>query len=431
LAVLLFLLSLLLALLPLFPQAPSDPVATSRWLAEVQARFGSATDFLSVVGLFSLGRSPFFRLTLVVLAFLLLVRAGAWAERLWRGRRAVRGEGVWRPLADLALKDVARALRRRGYRVQTTVRGQALQADRWPWAELLALLAHVGPLLFLLGLLVGGRWGWRVEHLRGRPGETLSVPTDGEIAVVNPPAGRWVDPSGVRVYVEGTGPDLTAVVTGADGEPLGLQRAPGAAPSSSLCLRLTETETDAYFAVPEAGLVVRVALDAGAALRAEAPLWVQVFRSPSGELTQEVLVEGDADLVEGPLHIRLARSPYLIVTAVRDPGYWLKMVGLAIAGPALLGLVLWPARRLWVRQDGPHLVVAGRFPAEGRRLRFGAGMCFLRGLLALVVSGMAIHSLVRGGAVWDGSAVQAEATALWLAWMAVCLIWGDEKGGVE
>jgi hypothetical protein len=308
--------------------------------------------------------------------------------------------------------------------------GNALQADRWPWAELLAVLAHVGPLLLLLGLLAGELGGWRAEYLVGAPGEVISVPEHGEITLLDRSSGLGVDEAGVQVYVVGTGPELTVTAEDTEGNLLSLQQTPDASSSRYLRLRLTGAAEDVYFAIPRAGLIVRITPEPEAALDAEMPLRVQVFRSPSGELVQESVVTENVELTEGGISIQFRRARYLILTAAHDPGHWLKMVGLVVTGLAILGAAVWPARRLWVRRDGSQLAGTGDLPRgflegseEARRPkwrpRWKDGLRILVGFLAPVVSGAAVWNLAQGGVLWDGSAMQAGMTALWMAGTAV------------
>jgi hypothetical protein len=429
-------------LVPFFlPQLPSEPAAASRWLALAQGRFGSLLAPLSALGLFSIARSPLNRLLLVALAFLLSVRVAAWAEQLWRNRRPAPGMNAWRPLAERGLESAVQLLRRRGYRVRPVPGRDTAHADRWPWAELMTLLADGGALLVLVGLLVTQVWGWRAAHLTGRPGEMVAVPGRGEVELVAMPAGVAVDPSsGVRLYREGTGPELTVTATDAAGEPLGLQQTPEAAASHSLRLRLTEEETDAYFAIPEAGLVVRVALGSTAALDGQVPFLLQIFRSPSGELVRETLVTGGFELVEGDSRVRLARTEYLVLAAVYDPGYWLKVVALVGVALALPLRALWPVRRLRLRNDGGRLAGSGDLPGwlveavSGRQRRGQRGRAVLgvgMGLLAPVIAAMALRSLVRSGGLGDQSTVQAGMTALWLGCAAVHLAWTGGAAGPD
>jgi len=430
----LFALALCWLLLLLVPQAPSNPLAIGQWLIRVESRLGPLTDPLRTLGLFSLLDSPFYRVLLAMLAFLLLVRAAAWAEQLWRNRDVGRGSGQWLPVKGRSMDEAARWLARRGYRTRRTVKGHVLQADRWPWAELAGFLAHVGPLLLLAGLLVGEIWGWRVDGVVGSSDERISVPGHGEIALMETAVGPQANQPGVRVYIEGLGPELTLSATDTEGRPLGLQRAPDEPVLPSLRFRLTEEEPDAYFAIPEAGLIVRIVPDPETALEPEGPLRVQVFRSLSGQLVWEENLGGQAaDLAFEGVRVRLQRGSYPMLAIAYDPGHWLKAIALVITGLAMLGWGLWPTRRLWLRVDQGQPVGAGDLPGEwtgeGKR-----GLAVARaavGTASALVAWAGFWSLGRTGGLWSGSTLQMMVTVVTTLGLGGLLIRSAGERGKE
>ena len=432
LAIVLFALALCWTLLLFLPQAPSDPLTLGRWTAQVEARFGPLSGPLRSLGFFSLLHSPLYHALLSALAFLLLVRTVAWVERLWEGRRVDRGTGEWSPVDGGGLEEMARWLARRGYRTRRTVKGHVLQADRWPWAELMAVLVHLGPLLLLVGLWVGGMRGWRVEGLIGEAGKRVDVPGGGTVALMETPAGWASDRPGVRLYVAGVGPELTVSAVDSEGDALGLQQATGEPLSSTLQFRLTEREPDAYFAIPEAGLVVRIAPESEAVLQPGMSLRVQVFRSPSGNLVWEESIQGEAaELAVEGVRIRIERGTYPVLSAVYDPGRWLKVMALVVTGLAMLGWGFWPVRRLWLRVDQGQPVGAGDLPGawvDGRAV----GMQIARataGVTSALVAGAALWSLTRCGALWCGSVPQMVLTVVTAMGVGGYLILSARKGG--
>ncbi|HHS98098.1 MAG TPA: hypothetical protein ENK08_09435 [Chloroflexi bacterium] len=432
LAAVLLALALCWVLLLLIPQAPPDPLGLGRWMIRAEARFGALTGPLRSLGLFTLLRSPFYRAILAMLAFLLLVRTVAWAERLWQGRRAGRGHGEWTRLDEGTLEEMARWLSRRGYRTRRVVKGHVLQADRWPWAELTALLANLAPLLLLLGLLVGEAAGWKVEGVVGEAGRTVSVPGDGVFTLVKTAAGWAADRPGVRVYPVGSGPELTVSAVDSAGNPLGLQQSASDSPSSILYFRLTEEERDAYFAIPDAGLIVRIAPRPETPFRPGMDLQVQVFRSPSGRLVWEGTASGEATtLAVEELDIHIAQGAYPLLLAVRDPGYWLKVLALALIGVAMLGWGFWPVRRLWLRVDQGQLVGAGDLPRvwRGKGGRAWQAVRAAAGAAAALASGSALYSLLRGGVLWRGSSLQIAFTVLAAVGIGMYLIFGGKERG--
>jgi hypothetical protein len=432
LAITLLLLALLTALLLVIPQSPPTSPSTSQWLAQVQTRFGPAVvRLLEGLSLFTLGRSPLLRILLSVLAFLLLIRAFETAESLGKKPAAPEDEDgeAWQPLAEEDLEQAARRLRSAGLRVLHASQ-DVLHAGRWPVAQALALLAHVGPLLLLLGLLVGTVWGWRVEGLIGSFGETVSIPDHGEIALPDRHPGMTRQLDDVRLYPQGTGPEVSVVAVDETGEPLGLLLTPTADALPMLRFRLGSSE-DAYFAINQAGLFVRILPDTSPPIETDSPLHVQILRIRSGELVHEATIAGDETIHLEELSLQFTRSRYLMFTVARDPGLGLKIAGIVVGALALLGRALWPPRRALVRREGSQLVGRGTLPpsllpADARpssRARVRILLRLLTGALAPIVGGLAMVNLLTSGLLWDSSQVQAGLTGVWLVVSAVWLVW--------
>ncbi|HEY75762.1 MAG TPA: hypothetical protein G4O00_06230 [Thermoflexia bacterium] len=434
LAVVLFVLAGCWVVLLLVPQAPSDPLSLGRWSAEIEDRFGPLTALFRALGLFSLLDSPFYRILLATLAFLLLVRTVAWMERLWLGRRVIRGAGEWSPVNGGTLEEMGRWLTRRGYRTRRAVKGHVLQADRWPWAEAVMVLAHLGPLLLLAGFLIGEIGGWKAEGVIGEVGRTVTGPGGRTFALVETSAGWVADQPGVQIYVTGVGPELTVSAVDAEGNALGLQQAAGEPLSPTLRFRLTEREPDAYFAVPEAGLIVRIAPESEPVLQPETDLRVQVFRSPSGNLVwEETIGETTSNLdVEG-IRVRIEQGAYPVLLAVHDPGRWLKVLGLVMTGIGVLGWGLWPVRRLWLRVDQGQPVGVGDLPQEwvGRGREGWQLARAVAGVTSAFVIGAAFWSLAHSGVLWQGSPFQMVLTLLTAIGVGICLIFSGRKEGAR
>ncbi len=340
LAVCLFVLALYLLLLAWIPQFPPGPATTDRWL--VQTRFGPWTGAMYRLGLFSLASSPAISVTLSLLAFLLFLRTVERADAL---------------CSSLHDRD------RRG---------------RW-WAGMFPLLAYLGVLVLLAGLLIGHRWGWREEGLVGP--EAPSFPGHG---------GRTP-----RSYLIGFGPSLTVRATDDAGHPLKLQQTAREAAQMELVLYLTPSTPERSFAIPESGLVVRLGVRGN--LSAQSPILVEIFRAPGGERVQEAMVEGDPfSLTVDGVHLEISRQPYPLLALADDPGLWPKWVGVVLGAVGLAGTLILA---------GPK----GRIP----------GM-LLSGLTVLV-AGLAGYSLGTRG-VLGALPLQPEATALWLVGLGAWLI---------
>lgn len=340
LAASLFLLALYLLLLAWIPQFSSDLATADRWRA--QARFGTWTGTMYRLGLFSLARSPAVPVLLSLLTSLLVLRTAEGAERL-RSR-----------------------LRHRNSREEGGAGG---------WS----LLAGLGALILLAGLLIGHRWGWREEGLIGP--ETAPLPDR---------AG-----GGARPYLTGFGPALTVRAADNAGRPLQLRQNVREPAQTELILYLTPSSPERSFAIPESGLVVR--LGARGDLSARTPILVEVFRAPAGERVREATMEEDRFSLEvDGVNLEISRRPYPLLAQVYDPGLWPKWVGLVLG---TLGLV-------------------GMLSREKPKARIGG--LILSGLTVLV-AGLAGYSLGTRGML-EALPLQPEVTALWLIGLGLWLI---------
>jgi len=365
LATILFGLTFYLLILALVPQAPSDPLAADRWLIQAQARFGIATESLYRLGLFYLVDSPLSRPLLAAAAFLLLVRTVERAERLRHGH----GSGQRR------------------------------------WSTLLAILSHAGPLLLLVGMLVGHLWGWRAEGLIGHVGERLNVAGHGEVLLGSTSSGLWSARPGPIVYTTGNGPQITVRAYDEEGTQLGLQRNLRETPVPEVTITLAPDSPDAYFAVPDVGLVGRVCLAPQADFSTDALLRLQVFRTPTGELIRQIELEAEGlELTVEGTRLEIDRSTYLILSIVYDPGRWLKGAGVIIGAIGLLSTLACLQRR------------------SGQRQGIRPAFCLLLALLTLGTAGMALRNLATVGVLWDHSSFQAGLTAIWLAALGTELV---------
>ncbi|MFQ6101223.1 MAG: hypothetical protein ACE5OS_08310 [Anaerolineae bacterium] len=348
-----------LAITSWLPQMPgadpvANPVAHAQWLSETQARFGNATSTMQTLGLFTLTHSLGFRALLALLAGCLLLRLIEGGDRLHRNREMAEPAGEWQALADVSLPDLMNDLRRWHYRVLS--KPPFLQADRWPWADLLPLLAQGGALLLLIGLLVTHLWGWRVEGLIVQSGERVTLlGTEKWVALDEDSRGARHSP-GIVTFVEERGPGVRASATDSTGHSLSLQQASEADRVTKLTVPLAG---DQYFAIPEAQLVIRLAPHPDHAVEAHSSVLVQVYRSPPGWLITETVVEGDAELTVDGVRLKFSSVPYAQIAATFNPGLWPTGIGLVLMGTGLLGSVVWPARRFWLFEETGEIKSSG------------------------------------------------------------------------
>lgn len=367
LVVLMLSLSLCMILRAWLPQIPSmDPGVYARWFSIAQARFGGATAVMQTLGLFAIERSLGFRVLLGLLAGSLTLRVVDAIDQLLDEREMSEPPDGWQTLEGQSLPDVVHALRQRRYRVLSEF--SLFQVDRWPWAGLLPVLAHAGALVLLLGLLLGQLWGWQVEGLLLQSSERTTLHgADGWVALSED--GRGVRHStGLVTYVQGRGTGVEVSAVGDAGQSLALRQAAEADPSTRLNLALAE---DQYFAIPEKQLIVRLLTPKSgesssprAMSRTQRPVQVQFYRSPSGQLVTEMTTEegGGGRLVLEDVTLELAPAPYVRLTATFNPGRWPMAVGLLVLAVGLLGSIIWPARRFWLRERDEVVEGTGDLP---------------------------------------------------------------------
>jgi hypothetical protein len=349
------------------PQLPSaDPIAYARWLSRAQARFGNATPTMQALGLFAVTRSVVFRVLLALVADCLILRLIEGGDRLLRKREMAEPAGEWRALVDLRLSGVTAELQRRRYR--TLGDCELFQADRWPWAELFSMLVYGGGLLLLIGLLLTHLWGWQLKGLTIQSGEQVVLPGTGKWIALDSATRRVAHSPGVVTSGEGSGPGMWVSATDSAGRSLALQRTAETEPVPQLAVALTE---DQYLAIPEAQRIIRLAPQPSDAMDALTPVLVQIYRSPPGRLETEMVVEGSGRLMAEELTLDLTDAPYVRLTATFNPGRWPSVAGLVFLVVGLLGAIVWPARRFWLREEGEGLVGTGDLPPALGRARGG------------------------------------------------------------
>ncbi len=360
----LFLASLLIALAVVFllsvwlPQTvASDPVSYSQQIARARSWFGEATDLLDQLGLFSLHHSLLFRALLGLLGGSLLLRLIDLVLSLLADQELIHPGDDWQAVEGLELAAAQVELADRPYRL-LSVEGM-LQADRHPWAPLFRLLAHLGALLILVGLLLSHLWGWD-HRLTIVAGDREALPGAGRWVALNETTGELSHSPGVRILKEERGPGVAVQAYDDQGRSLDLIRSLTAQPQPSLRVAVSE---DQFLALPDADLIVRLALEVPVSPRPQSPLLVQVYRSPPGELLRETYLTGDTATVavEGA-DLEFSRLPYSRVTASFNPGLWPAVVGVSGLAMGLLAAMIWPPRRFWLRERRGIVERVGRLP---------------------------------------------------------------------
>lgn len=367
------------------PQTPNnDPVAYAQWLSDVQNRFGAATPTMQALGLFDVPSSLLFRTLVALLAGALTLRLVEAIDRLRRSRAAASPDDDWREAPPGLTSDVIEALnRQKWYRVLTDDETACIQIDRWPWPHAFSILLHGGALLLLAGLLVGHVGGWQTDRLIIQGTERIALPGANHwIALSGGSDPQVAHSRGVTPVVHQRGPGMTVQANDRAGDPLPIQQTVKSDPVSHLILPLIE---DQYFAIPDAQLIVRLTTqtyepneigktgeigeangvnEENDADTPYAPIVVQAYRSPSGQLVAEHVVEGaeESAIPLEDVDLALTPTPYVQLSVTRNPGRWPTAMGIVILIIGILGQMTWPPHRTWIKETDERVELSGHDP---------------------------------------------------------------------
>ena len=164
---------------------------------------------------------------------------------------------------------------------------------------------------------------------------------------------------GIVTFVEKCGPGVRVSATDAKGQSLSLQQTTESEPATELTLVLSEEH---FFAIPEAQVIVGIApgpIPEGGPYNTAL---VRVFRSPSGSMITEAVMDGDSELSTDGVKLSLSSQPYAQLTATFNPGRWPTGAGLVLLGAGLLSTLAWPVRRLWLREGAQEIEGCGDLP---------------------------------------------------------------------
>jgi cytochrome c biogenesis protein ResB len=393
LAAVLALTALALLLSLLLPQAPPETAQQSpvSWLAETSTRYSSLGGLMQAAGLFDLRHSPWLRVLLGLLAFILLLRLGLAVAAAWQRLRrpdpaaAALHAQKWPWQVEVAVADntaaaaaeLADDLRNEGWRVTSAASEQAtyLAAERSPWGVLAAALLYLGLLAVLAGLWLGQWAGWREAGIVLAPGQSVRLSQDdtlvlaaraGEDGVLvqrdgGPAQERSLAALGTAnvagVLIRRTGAGQALIVHAQDlaGAALPLQaverREP---PQDALTLVFDQPRAEQVFLAPASELVFSVVAFPALPERGfSGPTYlVQAF--PAGQQTPiaNQFIEGDANLAIGDAIYTLSTGRFIVVEVSRNPGLPVIIAGAALALLAAV-LALWrPAGRLAITVQG-------------------------------------------------------------------------------
>lgn len=407
-------LGLLLALTALLPQTPgNDPIAYSRWLSEVQQRFGGLTAPLTSLGLFTITQSVLFRLALAALGVICAVRLIEAIDQL----RALNVPPEWpaHPIVDLAIAADVAELRARlsGWRLRE--HGEIIAVDQHARRSAVSgLMLYSGALGVLLALVLGVFVDRRVDNLSVAPdapatvsgtpytlrldevsGEqaTLALLSQTEVVARGPAALRRPLTAGsIGVYLQSIGPAVIISATNAAGQPLGLQSTADTPPQPSKLLAFTPDRTEGFVAAPEAGVVLQVAPRDGG-------YNVQAYQSATGEILGGRDVAAGETFTVSPVTFHFEPAAFVVVSVVSQPSHWLMIPAALLIVCGVIGGWSRP-RRLWLRAVEAGTQLAGddaawtaRLAAESQADRLAVGerraqfvflLIWLAGTLALI-----------------------------------------------
>jgi hypothetical protein len=374
LATVLLVLALSLLVAAWFPQTSREGLTNDvEWQAEVQRRFGEAGWFntlrsaLEAVGAFHVADALGFRVILALLTFCLLVRIVDTLDRVrpsrlqWGDRHA--------QVDDTAPDGTADAAHEPG----NVIPGRA-RLVRWPWKEIGALAAYLGVLLILLGVAITHQNGWREGPLSVTVGNSIPLGNTSGLTL------RLIDldPVGRRGVAEIWRSEETLISSGdlTEGEPLvgasvgaflvgsgtgwsvqatrgdqGLELAtgPGRAAQTELDLIFSETDARQLVGVPEADLVLLLAMPDSQS--AEASIQAQVFEEGSGTYIDEREITAETTFTVRDVTWSLKPIPFAEIEVIHDRGLFWSQLG---ALGAILGLSFVGLGFIWTRWKLPR-----------------------------------------------------------------------------
>lgn len=351
----------------IFPQVPStaDAATQLRWLAEATARWGTLGPTLRALGLFQIATSPLWRALLGLGCFILLVNAAETLRRACGYAQAdasalpprARGQRLVDDDTARVIAAVDNALTRAGYHTRMERVGDTwhLHAVRTGWAAWLHFGTVLGLLLVVASLLASGALA-HSEHAALGPGETVSLALRPGWSVAlgddNARGPRWTvvlrGPEGEpqargeiglqRPLVAGAltlhmTHSVTGVVVSAtdgEGKPVALQAAGESSAAGTLFLRFDENQPEQYFAAPDVGDTVRIALHTNPAESAS-DFAFQIFHGTAMEPAHEGAFSDEATAMSDGITYRLVAGQYPAVVAVSDISRYPLWLGAVIA----------------------------------------------------------------------------------------------------
>ena len=262
-------LQLLTFMLPQAPTLPKSSPAFTRWLAGIRSVFGDRTGMWADLGLFTLRSSLLLRLTLGVIGLLAAVQIGY----LWEHRQT-RSVGERRRTVILSLSGIV-------------LLAGWFAHIRWGWVE-------------------SGVITWDDQPIVIRDRQLNAIQSRGRVPF-------WTQHYGLYLVPEGERTGLTIRALDAAGDPLSLLSSVRDDPKVTLRSVLTDQSPEAFFAVPDAGMIFRIS-------QWQNQVQVQAYRSASGELLAETPLPSDTSLSIEDVTLDIETQSLSRYRAVYNPG---------------------------------------------------------------------------------------------------------------
>ncbi len=293
--IMLLLIQLNTLLLPQSPVPATQSAAFTQWTAQLRPTLGSWVRPLIILGLLAVRSSVLFRAILALLGLLVAVRVDTLRES-WHNMRST--------------------------------------------ARNAALLFCIGSIFVVSGWAMQMLWGWAVPEIINWPNTPIVI-AEHNLSLSPMPPRPLLRTKKYGLYLIHTGWTVGLDITAADeeGQSLSMLRSSKDKLHQDLQVILTGTPPEAFFLTPESELVYRLHQLED---KHDDPIFVQVYRSASGELLAEVPLKDDEDLVVETTHVSIARTQLPRYRIFYNPGAPIEGAGVVL----LLVCVFLQARKV-------------------------------------------------------------------------------------
>lgn len=403
----------------LLAQAPDDirgdSAGYAAWLDSVRPKYGGWTDLLSRAGLFHVFSSIWFEAVSALLAVSILACTWNRAPRLWRRAtrprvhmadsfftRAALGAVVAVPVPPArALEAASAALRAHRFRtiVDPQGQGRTFYADRFRFGPFGTLLAHIGFVVIIAGVVLSGSTGFKNNQFTVPVGSRVEVGYGTGLAVqANSFNDSYYPDGSPRDYASDLaiyrGGQVVARQTVRVNEPLSYggitfhQAFFGTAAAvrvrdsagrtvydSAVPLNWTSSDgkhSIGQFTLPNQGLSVYVVMAASGEVdpnigAGQVQLEIYQRGQDSQPIATQVIDEGKASTISGLSYTFRREVQFTGLIVSRDPGAIWVWTGSVLMVLGLFAVFFFPHRRIWVRVNRAGAGSEVRFATPTRR----------------------------------------------------------------